>query len=75
LELNSNVLGLAVVETFKQRRVEGYWLHLDVDVLDPLFMPAVDTPTSGGLDLSRSDDAVASPPQIRWSRRVGGHHF
>jgi len=28
----------------------GYWLHLDVDVLDPIFMPAVDSPEPGGLN-------------------------
>jgi arginase len=27
----------------------GYWLHLDVDVLDPSVMPAVDAPTPGGI--------------------------
>ncbi|THG31788.1 arginase family protein [Naasia lichenicola] len=27
----------------------GYWLHLDVDALDPSFMPAVDSPDPGGL--------------------------
>lgn len=27
-----------------------YWLLLDVDVLDPKFMPAVDSPDPGGLD-------------------------
>ena len=27
----------------------GYWLHLDVDVLDPAVMPAVDSPDPGGL--------------------------
>ena len=27
----------------------GYWLHLDVDVLDPSHMPAVDSPDPGGL--------------------------
>ncbi|GCE15606.1 arginase family protein [Tengunoibacter tsumagoiensis] len=36
-------------ETLQQRSVEGYWIHLDVDVLDPIVMPAVDTPTPGGL--------------------------
>ncbi|MFF2372292.1 arginase family protein [Agromyces sp. NPDC058110] len=29
--------------------LDGYWLHLDVDVLDPAFMPAVDSPDPGGL--------------------------
>ena len=28
----------------------GYWLHLDVDVLDPDHMPAVDSPDPDGLD-------------------------
>jgi arginase len=27
----------------------GYWVHLDVDVLDPTVMPAVDAPTPGGI--------------------------
>ena len=27
----------------------GYWVHLDVDVLDPAAMPAVDAPTTGGI--------------------------
>ncbi|MFD3444711.1 arginase family protein [Microbacteriaceae bacterium 4G12] len=28
----------------------GYWLQLDVDILDPVWMPAVDSPDPGGLD-------------------------
>jgi arginase len=27
----------------------GYWLHVDVDVLDPAVMPAVDAPDEGGI--------------------------
>lgn len=27
----------------------GFWLHVDVDVLDPQWMPAVDSPDPGGL--------------------------
>jgi arginase len=27
----------------------GFWLHLDVDVLDPAVMPAVDAPDDGGI--------------------------
>lgn len=30
--------------------VDGYWLHLDVDILDPNVMPAVDSPSPGGLE-------------------------
>ncbi len=28
---------------------DGFWIHLDVDVLDPSVMPAVDSPDPGGL--------------------------
>lgn len=38
-----------VQETLQQRSIDGYWIHLDADVLDPTLMPAVDTPTPGGL--------------------------
>jgi arginase len=31
-------------------QLAGYWLHLDVDVLDPDHLPAVDSPDPGGLD-------------------------
>jgi arginase len=27
---------------------DGFWIHLDVDVLDPLIMPAVDSPEPPG---------------------------
>lgn len=37
------------------RRVAGpdYWVQVDVDVLDPRVMPAVDSPSPGGGDLER----------------------
>ena len=31
----------------------GYWIHVDVDVLDPTFIPAVDSPDPGGLTLDQ----------------------
>ena len=39
-------LALATVDT---GQLDGYWLHLDVDILDPAYMPAVDSPATGGL--------------------------
>lgn len=36
--------------------LDGFWIHLDVDVLDPKIMPAVDSPDPGGLD---RDELVA----------------
>jgi arginase len=29
--------------------LDGFWIHLDADVIDPELMPAVDTPEPGGL--------------------------
>jgi arginase len=29
--------------------LDGYWLHVDIDVLDDSIMPAVDSPSPGGL--------------------------
>ena len=31
--------------------VDGYWIHVDADVLDPSVMPAVDSPEPNGLSL------------------------
>jgi arginase len=32
------------------RGLDGFWIHVDVDVLDGAVMPAVDSPEPGGLD-------------------------
>jgi arginase len=40
--------GLALA-TLTARGVEGFWIHVDTDVLDPAVMPAVDSPEPGGL--------------------------
>ncbi|HEY4017899.1 MAG TPA: arginase family protein [Pseudonocardiaceae bacterium] len=48
-ELVSSVLA----ELMMTERLDGYWLHLDVDVLDPSIMPAVDSPDPDGLSATR----------------------
>jgi arginase len=30
-------------------QLDGYWVHLDADILDPAVMPAVDSPDPGGI--------------------------
>jgi arginase len=40
--------------------LNGYWLHLDVDVLDPAIMPAVDSPDPGGLDAGQLSELLAA---------------
>lgn len=34
---------------FRRRRLDGFWIHVDVDVLDSDLMPAVDSPQPDGL--------------------------
>ena len=45
--------------TLKQPGLGGYWLHLDVDILDPGVMPAVDSPDPGGLDPDQLTELLA----------------
>jgi arginase len=50
------------------RRLDGYWIHLDVDVLDQSVMPAVDSPNPHGLYIDELVDALqvflASPKAV-----------
>jgi arginase len=39
--------------------LDGYWLHLDVDILDPEVMPAVDSPDPGGLGAAQLTELLA----------------
>src|SRR5262249_51725077 len=38
-----------VLDVVGRASLDGYWVHLDVDILDPSVMPAVDSPDPGGL--------------------------
>ncbi|KAB1652093.1 arginase family protein [Pseudoclavibacter chungangensis] len=46
----------AVADRIRATSAPAYWLQLDVDVLDPSVMPAVDSPAPGGLGV---DELVA----------------
>jgi arginase len=37
----------------------GYWVHVDVDVLDPAVMPAVDAPDEGGIGYAELEPLIA----------------
>lgn len=37
----------------------GYWVHVDVDVLDPAVMPAVDAPDAGGIAFPELEQLLA----------------
>jgi arginase len=49
-ELTKNVV--------QRPELDGFWLHLDVDVLDPQVLPAVDSPAAGGLSISELTDLM-----------------
>ncbi|MEI5584850.1 MULTISPECIES: arginase family protein [unclassified Agromyces] len=38
-----------VLDVLARDDLDGFWIHVDVDVLDPRWMPAVDSPDPGGL--------------------------
>ena len=42
----------ALLAHLDRSELDGFWVHLDVDVLDSTAMPAVDSPSEGGLTLS-----------------------
>jgi arginase len=44
-------------------------VHLDVDVLDPTLMPAVDSPIAGGLDFDQVAELLA--PLVRHPAALG----
>ena len=39
-----------VLEHLERDELDGFWVHLDVDILDAAVMPAVDSPDPGGID-------------------------
>ncbi|MFF2848957.1 arginase family protein [Streptomyces sp. NPDC058001] len=48
-EWGADALARSVVQTLEIDALDGFWVHLDADVLDPTVMPAVDAPDPGGL--------------------------
>jgi arginase len=52
-----------------QRRVNRIWLHVDVDVLDQIVMPAVDSPGSPGLTFAQLTELIVA---LRNSGRIIG---
>ncbi|SDK54795.1 arginase [Nocardioides sp. YR527] len=48
------------LEHLETRGVRDAWIHIDVDVLDPEVLPAVDSPAPGGLDQQHFVDLLAT---------------
>jgi arginase len=59
------------LERLSAPRLAGFWVHVDADVLDPAFMPAVDSPLPGGLSLADAETLLA--PLVRHPKALGVH--
>jgi len=59
----------AALERLERPELDGFWIHLDADVLNPSDMPAVDSPEPGGPDLERLAAIIA--PMVRHPRALG----
>jgi arginase len=69
--LRANGIAVTMRESLKRlerSELRGFWIHLDVDVLDPKYMSAVDSPDPGGLTIDELESllatALASPRAI-----------
>jgi arginase len=49
-----------ILDVADRADLDGYWIHLDVDILDPGVMPAVDSPDPGGLSAAELTGLVAA---------------
>lgn len=59
----------AALAALAQPEIEGFWIHLDADVLDRRWMPAVDAPNENGLDYPQLIELLG--PLVRSERAVG----
>jgi arginase len=57
------------LERVARPEVDGFWIHLDADVLDPAVMPAVDSPEPGGLGLDQVANLLT--PLARHPKALG----
>ncbi|MEW5916541.1 MAG: arginase family protein, partial [Gemmatimonadota bacterium] len=57
------------IEHLTRQGINGYWVHLDADLLDPSEMPAVDSPEPNGLSLDEVRDLLR--PLVRHPAVLG----
>ena len=59
----------SALERLTRPGLDGFWIHLDVDVLDPEVMPAVDSPEPGGLGIEELAGLLV--PLVRHPKALG----
>ena len=59
----------AVLDHVTRPAVDGFWIHVDADVLDPSVLPAVDSPEPGGLSLDELAEVLT--PLVHHPQALG----
>src|SRR5688572_15926447 len=62
-------VGALALERVTRPGIDGFWIHVDADVIDPSEVPAVDSPEPGGLLLDELADLLT--PLIRHPDAIG----
>ena len=57
------------LERVTRRELDGFWIHVDADVLDPSVIPAVDSPEPNGLTLDELAELLT--PLVHHPRALG----
>jgi arginase len=57
------------LERIGREELDGFWIHVDVDVLDPRLVPAVDSPIPGGPDVEALTELLV--PLVTHPRALG----
>jgi arginase len=68
-ELGAAATARRALEHLMARDTDGFWIHVDADVVDPSIVPAVDSPEPGGLDLDELVELLV--PLVRHPRALG----
>jgi arginase len=63
------VAAAAAIERMTSPGLAGFWIHVDVDVLDPEVMPAVDSPEPGGPGIDDLEELLV--PLVRHPKALG----
>lgn len=58
-ELGIDTITTRFLDTVITGRLDGFWIHLDVDILDNEIMPCVDSPYEGGLSYDEWRQALS----------------
>lgn len=61
--------GATVLDRVARDDLDGFWIHLDADLLDPAVMPAVDSPLPGGPDVAALAELLG--PLVRHPKALG----